>query len=64
MTQGEQEATLNVIIQLSSLTMRGREAFLLYQCLQKGLIHHKANKRKILKSNMFEQSQESSDVYV
>lgn len=64
MTQKEQEATANVIFHLSFLTIRGREAFLPHQCLQKELIHHKVNKRKILKSNVFEKWQESSDVYV
>lgn len=63
MTQREQEATMRVIFHLSFLTIWGREAFLPHQCLQKELIHHKENKRKILKSNVFEKSQESSDVY-
>lgn len=63
MTQREQEATTNVIFHLSFLTILGREAFLPHQCLQQELIHHEVNKRKILKSNVPEKSQESGDVY-
>lgn len=55
---------MNAIFHLSFLTMRGREAFLPHQCLQKELIHHKVNKRELLKSNVFEKLQENSDVYV
>lgn len=62
MTQTEQEATRNVIFHLSFLTIRGREAFSPHQCLQQELIHHEVNKRKILKSNVPEKSQEC-DVY-
>lgn len=58
MTQREQqEATMNVIFHLSSRTIR-------LFCPKRAEIHHRVNKRRILKSHVLEKSQEGCGVYV